>query len=60
MKAKLAFYKAKGLVNILSGNDGFGTSVKTINWDAVPANGFAICMVQEMVDVPRIEVEELS
>lgn len=53
----MAYLEAKGLVNILSGNDGFGTSVNTINWDAVPANGFAICMVQEMVDVPRVEDE---
>ena len=53
----MAYLEAKGLVNILSGNDGFGTSVKTIDWDNIPANGFAICMVQEMVDVPRIEDE---
>ena len=53
----MAYLEAKGLVNILSGNDGFGTSVKTIDWDNVPANGFAICMVQEMVDVPRVEDE---
>lgn len=53
----MAYLEAKGLVNILSGNDGFGTSVKTIDWDNIPANGFAICMVQEMVDVPRVEEE---
>lgn len=53
----MAYLEAMGLVNILSGNDGFGTSVKTIDWDNIPANGFAICMVQEMVDVPRVEVE---
>ena len=53
----MAYLEAKGLVNILSGNDGFGTSVKTIDWDNIPANGFAICMVQEMVDVPRVENE---
>ena len=53
----IAYLEAKGLVNILSGNDGFGTSVKTIDWDNIPSNGFAICMVQEMVDVPRVEVE---
>lgn len=53
----MAYLEAKGLVNILSGNDGFGTSVKTIDWDNIPANGFAICMVQEMVDVPRVEDE---
>lgn len=53
----MAYLEAKGLVNILSGNDGFGTSVKTIDWDNVPANVFAICMVQEMVDVPRVEDE---
>ena len=29
-------------------------------WDNIPPNGFAICMVQEMVDVPRVEVKELS
>ena len=56
----IAYLEAKGLVNILSGNDGFGTNVKTIDWDNIPANGFAICMVQEMVDVPRVEVKELS
>ena len=50
----IAYLEAKGLVNILSGNDGFGTSVKTIDWDNIPSNGFAICMVQEMVDVPRV------
>ena len=53
----MAYLEAKGLVNILSGNDGFGTSVKTIDWDNIPANGFAICMVQEMVNVPRVEDE---
>ena len=53
----MAYLEAKGLVNILSGNDGFGTSVKTIDWDNIPANGFAICMVQEMADVPRVEDE---
>ena len=53
----MAYLEAKGLVNILSGNGGFGTSVKTIDWDNIPANGFAICMVQEMVDVPRVENE---
>ena len=53
----MAYLESMGLVNILSGNDGFGTSVKTIDWDNIPANGFAICMVQEMVDVPRIEDE---
>lgn len=53
----MAYLEAMGLVNILSGNDGFGTSVKTIDWDNIPANGFAICMVQEMVDVPRVEDE---
>ena len=53
----MAYLEAKGLVNILSGNDGFGTSVKTIDWDNIPANGYAICMVQEMVDVPRVEDE---
>ena len=53
----IACLEGMGLVNILSGNDGFGTSVKTIDWDNIPANGFAICMVQEMVDVPRIEDE---
>lgn len=53
----MAYLEAKGLVNILSGNDGFGASVKTIDWDNVPANGFAICMVQEMGDVPRVEDE---
>ena len=52
----IAYLEHMGLVNILSGNDGFGTSVKTINWDNIPANGFAICMVQEMLDVPRVEV----
>ena len=56
----MAYLESMGLVNILSGNDGFGTSVKTIDWDNIPANGFAICMVQEMVDVPRVEVKELS
>ena len=53
----IAYLEAMGLVNILSGNDGFGTSVKTIDWDNVPANGFAICMVQEMLNVPRAEDE---
>ena len=53
----MAYLEAKGLVNILSGNDGFGTSVKTIDWDNIPPNPFAICMVQEMIDVPRIEDE---
>ena len=53
----IAYLESMGLVNILSGNDGFGTSVKTIDWDNIPANGFAICMVQEMVNVPRIEDE---
>ena len=53
----MAYLEAMGLVNILSGNDGFGTSVKTIDWDNIPSNGFAICMVQEMVDVPRVEDE---
>ena len=52
----MAYLEAKGLVNILSGNDGFGTSVKTVDWDNIPANGFAICMVQEMTHVPRVEV----
>ena len=51
----MAYLEAKELVNILSGNDGFGSSVKTIDWDNIPSNGFAICMVQEMVDVPRVE-----
>lgn len=54
----MAYLEAMGLVNILSGNDGFGTSVKTIDWDNVPVNGFALCMVQEMVDIPRAEVED--
>ena len=53
----MAYLEGMGLVNILSGNDGFGTSVKTIDWNNIPANGFAICMVQEMVDVPRVEEE---
>lgn len=53
----MAYLEAKGLVNILSGNDGFGISVKTIDWDNIPANGFAICMVQEMLDVQRVEDE---
>ena len=53
----IAYLEAKGLVNILSGNDGFGSSVKTIDWNNIPANAFAICMVQEMVDVPRVEEE---
>lgn len=53
----MAYLEAKGLVNILSGNDGFGTSVKNIDWDNIPANGFCLCMVQEMVDVLRIEDE---
>ena len=48
------YLESMGLVNILSGNDGFGTSVKTIDWDNIPANGFCLCMVQEMVDVPRV------
>ena len=56
----MAYLESIGLVNILSGNDGFGTSVKTIDWDNIPANGFAVCMVQEMVDVPRVEEKELS
>ena len=55
----IAYLEAKGLVNILSGNDGFGTNVKTIDWDNIPANGFCLCMVQEMVDVPRVEEEAL-
>ena len=50
----MAYLESMGLVNILSGNDGFGTSIKTIDWDNIPANGFCLCMVQEMVDVPRI------
>ena len=54
----LAYLEAKGLVNILSGNNGFGSSVKTIDWDNIPANAFAICMTQEMVDVPRVEEED--
>ena len=53
----MAYLESKGLVNILSGNDGFGTSVKTIDWNNIPSNGFAICMAQEMLDVPRIEDE---
>ena len=53
----MAYLEAKGLVNILSGNDGFGTSIKTIDWDNIPYNGFCLCMVQEMVDVTRIEDE---
>ena len=53
----MAYLESKGLINILSGNDGFGTSVKTIDWDNIPSNGFAICMVQEMLDVPRVENE---
>ncbi len=53
----MAYLEAIGLVNILSGNDGFGISVKTIDWDNVPANGFCLCMVQEMGDVPRVEDE---
>lgn len=53
----MAYLESIGLVNILSGNDGFGTSVKTIDWDNVPPNGFCLCMVQEMVDVPRVENE---
>ena len=53
----MAYLESMGLVNILSGNDGFGTSVKTIDWDNIPAHGFCLCMVQEMVDVPRIEDE---
>ena len=53
----MAYLEGMGLVNILSGNDGFGTSVKTIDWNNIPANGFAICMVQEMLDVPRVEDE---
>ena len=48
------YLESMGLVNILSGNDGFGTSVKNIDWDNIPANGFCLCMVQEMVDVPRV------
>ena len=48
----MAYLESMGLVNILSGNEGFGTSVKTVDWDNVPPNGFALCMVQEMVDVP--------
>ena len=55
----IAYLEAKGLVNILSGNDGFGTNVKTIDWDNIPANGFCLCMVQEMLDVPRVEEEAL-
>lgn len=51
MNGMMAYLESKGLVNILSGNDGFGSSVKTIDWNNIPANGFAICMVQEMVDV---------
>ena len=54
----MAYLEAKGLVNILSGNNGFGSSVKTIDWDNIPANAFAICMTQEMVDVPRVEEED--
>ena len=57
MNGMMAYLESKGLVNILSGNDGFGTSVKTIDWDNIPANGFAVCMVQEMIDVPRVEDE---
>ena len=53
----MAYLEAMGLVNILSGNDGFGTSVKTIDWENIPANGFCLCMVQEIVGVPRIEDE---
>ena len=55
----IAYLESRGLVNILSGNDGFGTNVKTIDWDNIPANGFCLCMVQEMVDVPRVEEEAL-
>ena len=51
----MTYLESKGLVNILSGNDGFGTSVKTIDWDNIPANGFCLCMVQEMINVPRVE-----
>ena len=54
----MAYLEAKGLMNILSGNDGFGTSIKTIDWDNIPANRFCLCMVQEMVDVPRVDVIE--
>ena len=53
----IAYLEGMGLVNILSSNNGFGTSVKTIDWDNIPANGFAICMVQEMLDAPRVEEE---
>ena len=53
----MAYLEGMGLINILSGNDGFGTSVKTIDWENIPSNGFAICMVQEMLDVPRVEIE---
>ena len=28
-----------------------------IDWDNIPANGFCLCMVQEMLDVPRVEVK---
>ena len=57
MSGMMAYLESKGLFNLLSGNDGFGTSVKTIDWDNIPANGFCLCMVQEMVDVPRVEVD---
>ena len=57
MNGMMAYLESKGLVNILSGNDGFGSNVKTIDWNNIPANGFAIFMVQEMVDVPRVEDE---
>ena len=53
----MAYLESMGLVNILSGNDGFGTNVKTIDWDNIPVNGFCLCMVQEMIDVPSIEVD---
>ena len=58
MFGMIAYLESKGLVNILSGNDGFGTSIKTVNWDNIPQNGFAICMVQEMVHVPRVDTQE--
>jgi len=58
MFGMISYLESKGLVNILSGNDGFGTSIKTVNWDNIPQNGFAICMVQEMVHVPRVDTQE--
>ena len=54
------YLEEKGLVNILDRGDGFGIDIKSVDWDNIPPNGFAIVMVHEMIHVPRVETEIMN